>query len=387
MTKRRLVLSDAIAAATLPEAREYSINDIKLPGLALRVLSSGGKRWVMRLQIDGNPRRVTLGNTDFVPIKEARRMAHALLGGSSPDPVRFRSSGLTFKAFAQVYRERRARHWKPSTLETHDSYLRSTLIPFFGAMPLESIVTTDVVRWFHDYGADCPGGANRALDVLRGMFNWAKAWRMVPENSVNPGQGITRYRRPPRGRLLNQEDLQCLGEVLERYALIRQDQVDIIRLILLTGCRRGEILGLRWKEVRSDRLDLADSKTGPRTVLLGGVALRLLERRRQNRKGRARFVFPSPRDPSKPRGHVLQVWQRIRAEAGLADDIRLHDLRHTYASHALMHGETLMMAGRLLGHRNAATTERYAHLADRFLLDAAERVAGEILKFAGSPEG
>ena len=134
--------------------------------------------------------------------------------------------------------------------------------------------------------------------------------------------------------------------------------------------------------VRDDRLELADSKTGPRTVLLGEAAQCLLKRRRRQRKGRTAFVFPSPYDRAKSRRSIPQVWRRIRTEAGLADDVRLHDLRHTYASHAVMRGETLMMAGRLLGHRNTMTTERYAHLADRFLLDAAEHVTAEILKLS-----
>ena len=249
-------------------------------------------------------------------------------------------------------------------------------------MPIDGIVTADVARWYHDYGATRPGGANRALGVLCGMFNRAKAWGLIRKDKLNPCREIIRYRSAPRGRLLNQEHLQRLGAVLDRYALIRRDQVDIIRLILLTGCRSGEIYRLRWKEVRQDRLDLEDSKTGPRTVLLGEAAHDLLRRQRRDRKGRSPFVFPSPYDPGKPRTSIAQVWYRIRAEAGLADDVRLHDLRHTYASHAVMRGETLMMAGRLLGHRTTVTTERYAHLADRFLLDAAERVATEILKLS-----
>jgi integrase len=107
-----------------------------------------------------------------------------------------------------------------------------------------------------------------------------------------------------------------------------RDQVDIIRLILLTGCRSGEIYRLRWKEIRPGRLELEDSKTGPRAVLLGEAAIDLLRRRRRERKRGSPFVFPSAYDPSKPRRTVRDVSRRIRAKAGLADDIRLHDLRH-----------------------------------------------------------
>ena len=377
-----LPLSDEVAAAALPAAREYNLRDTKLPGLALRVLPTGGKSWVMRVQVNGRMRRVTLGDARFMLVQAARSKAHALLAGDRPKPPPARRKVMIFAAFATLYRERRASFWKPSTLATYDCYLKSTLLPFFAAMPIDAIATADVARWYHDYGATRPGGVNRALAILRDMLNRAKAWGLISETMVNPCREIIRHRSPPRGRLLNQEDLQRLGAVLDRYELIRRDQVDIIRLILLTGCRSGEVYRLRWREVRRDRLNLADSKTGPRTVLLGEAARNLLQRRRQERKRESPFVFPSPYDLTKPRTSMPHVWHRIRAEAGLADDIRLHDLRHTYASHAVMRGETLMMAGRLLGHRNTVTTERYAHLADRFLLDAAERVATEILKLS-----
>jgi integrase len=379
-----LPLSDEVVAAALPAAREYSLRDTKLPGLALRVLPTGGKSWVMRVQVDGRMRRVTLGDARFMSMQGARSKAHALLAGDRPKPPPARRKVMIFSAFATLYRERRASSWKPSTLATYDRYLKSTLLPFFAAMPVDAIATADVARWYHDYGATRPGGANRALAILRDMLNRAKAWELLSEMVVNPCREIIRHRSAPRGRLLNQEDLQRLGVVLDRYALIRRDQVDIIRLILLTGCRSGEVYRLRWREVRRDRLNLADSKTGPRTVLLGEAARNLLQQRRRERRRESPFVFPSPYDPTKPRVSMPHVWRRIRAEAGLANDIRLHDLRHTYASHAVMRGETLMMAGRLLGHRNTVTTERYAHLADRFLLDAAERVATEILKLSDS---
>lgn len=381
MKNSRLPLTDEVVTAALPAAREYSLRDMKLAGLALRILPSGGKRWVMRLQVDGRARRVTLGDARHIPVGEARIKAHALLGGDRPEPLTAKREGMRFEAFAMLYETRRALSWKPATLKTYRDYLRCTLLSFFTGMPIDGITAADVARWFHDYGVSRPGGANRALDILRDMLNRAREWEMISEGMTNPCRGIVLNRSAPRGRLLNQEQLQRLGATLDRYALIRGDQTDIIRLILLTGCRSGEILKLRWKEVKPDRLTLADSKTGPRTVLLGEQARALLRRRRQKRQ--SAFVFPSPIDPTKPRTSVICVWRRIRAEAGLDDDIRLHDLRHTFASHAVMRGETLMMAGKLLGHRNPATTERYAHLADSFLLDAAERVASEILKLAG----
>ena len=150
-----------------------------------------------------------------------------------------------------------------------------------------------------------------------------------------------------------------------------------MRLILLTGCRSGEVRRLRWRDVKHDRLVLTESKTGPRDVLLGKAARQLLDRLSKTRSGE--WVFPGV----KPGQHLTEgvlyyFWNKARDEAGIVADARLHDLRHSHASHAIMNGESLRMAGRLLGHRRAATTNRYAHLDDVTLSEAAERIAGVI---------
>ena len=162
-------------------------------------------------------------------------------------------------------------------------------------------------------------------------------------------------------RFLSREEVARLHRVLDRQTRdSRREQADIIRLLLLTGCRRSEILRLRWSEVDRDRLVLADSKTGPRIVPLNTPARRILERRPC---GGSPFVFPSPRDPARPRSRNLPFWYRARREAGI-EDVRLHDLRHTHASHAVMNGVPVPVVSRLLGHSDVRTTLRYAHLGD-----------------------
>ena len=148
----------------------------------------------------------------------------------------------------------------------------------------------------------------------------------------------------------------------------------MIRLLLLTGCRRGEIVRLRWSEVRDDTLMLADSKTGPRKVPLNSQARRILDRQP---RGGSPFVFPSPRDPSRSRHSDIELWYRVRKEAGI-EDVRLHDLRHSYASHAVMNGVPVPVVSRMLGHSNVRMTLRYAHLGDREIEAAAERVGQAI---------
>ena len=160
--------------------------------------------------------------------------------------------------------------------------------------------------------------------------------------------------------------------LLDRYAGAREEerkQADIIRLLLLTGCRKGEILGLRRCEWEGDCLRLADSKTGPRKVWLNREARAVLERRP---RGKGAFVFPAPRNPERIR-RELPLWYRIRKEARI-EDVRLHDLRHTFASQAVLQGVPLPVVARLLGHRDVRMTLRYAHVGDRDIEAAAERV-------------
>ena len=188
---------------------------------------------------------------------------------------------------------------------------------------------------------------------------------------TNPARGVKRNRRPALTRFLSREEIGRLHRALDRQTRkSSRHQADIVRLLLLTGCRRGEIVQLRWTEVHDDMLVLADSKTGPRTVPLNTRARRILERQS---RGASPFVFPSPRDRARPRGLNLPLWYRVRQEAGI-EDVRLHDLRHTHASHAVMNGVPVPVVSRLLGHSNVSMTLRYAHLGDRDIEAAAERV-------------
>ena len=188
---------------------------------------------------------------------------------------------------------------------------------------------------------------------------------------ANPARGVKRNRRPELTRFLSREEIGRLHRVLDAQTEENnQRQADIIRLLLLTGCRRSEIVRLRWSEVDGEMLVLADSKTGPRKGPLNTQARRIVERQP---RGGSPFVFPSPLDPSRPRSHNLALWYRVRREAGI-EDCRLHDLRHTLASHAVMNGVPVPVVSRLLGHSNVRMTLRYAHLADREIEAAAERV-------------
>ena len=160
-----------------------------------------------------------------------------------------------------------------------------------------------------------------------------------------------------------------------------RQQAEIIRLLLFTGCRRAEIVRLRWSEVDGDALRLSDGKTGPRTIVLNAQARAVL--RRQPRTG-SPHVFPSPADSSRSRSDDLSLWRKVRREAGIPD-VRLHDLRHTFASHAVMQSVPLPVVSRLLGHAQAGMTLRYAHVSDRETEAAAERIGGAIASLLAGP--
>ena len=375
----RVHLTDALALVTQPRAREYAIHDTTLQGFMLRVQPGGARSWVLRYRRDGKSRRVTLGSARTFTAEQARAAALALLArekcGSQPMPAP--TSGPTLARFAREYLARRSPAWKPATRRMVETYLRCSILPALGPVRINAITRIDVARWFHAYGRRRPGGANRSLAILRDMFSRAVDWGHRPEETGNPCRGIERYRRPPRGRLLGAGDLAKLGEVLRRLENAHPVQVAAVRLLLLTGCRPGEVRRLRWAEVKPDRLMLTDAKTGPRPVLLGEAARALL--RDLASKASGEWVFPSKRaaEPLKESA-LYHFWHKVRAGAGIVADARLYDLRHTHASHAVMNGESLYTTGRLLGHRSPTTTNRYAHLDDATLGEAAERVAAAV---------
>ena len=368
--RERMKLTDAAVARLRPREREYAVWDSRVPGFGVRIRPTGGRSWVLLLDAGGRTKRVSLGPVSAKSIAEARR--EALKKQAEPQPKKTAGAASPIPLFrdfvAGPWKQAHFDRYKPSGQQTASKVLRRQLLPAFGSKPLDRVAPAHVRRWFDRYSRTSPGGANRALDVLDQIMNFAIACGHI---QVSPARGMRRNRRPALTRFLSREEIAHLHRVLD--AQTRPDgrqQADIVRLLLLTGCRKGEIMGLRWSEVRDDMLALADSKTGPRTAPLNTQARAILDR--QPRTG-SPFVFPSPLDPARPRGPDLRFWYRIRREAGIGD-VRLHDLRHTMASHAVMNGVPVPVVSRLLGHSNVRMTLRYAHLADRDIEAAAERV-------------
>lgn len=212
------------------------------------------------------------------------------------------------------------------------------------------------------------------MPVLSVIMREAERMGLRPEGS-NPCRGIRRYRRKGRERFLSDDELRRLSEALSAHASRQPLKVAAIRLLLLTGCRRGEILTLRWSDYREGRLFLRDGKTGPRTVWLSEPARNVLDGLERS----GRWVFPGTGTGAPCSASWLnRFWTRLRAEAGLRD-VRLHDLRHTHASIAMRRGETVLAIGRLLGHASPDTTLKYTHLDRAAAMDAAE-IVGSLLE-------
>ncbi len=378
---KRMRLTDAAIARLRPHEREYTVWDSRVAGLGVRVRPTGGRSYVLLEHVGDRTKRVSLGRVSVRGIEAVRRECHAREAG--PKPERTDESAPPAPLFGDfVAGEWKAAHfdrYKPSTQRGARYALVGRLLPAFGSKRLDRIAPAHIRRWFDAFSRTAPGNANHALKLLRQILNFAVACGHI---EANPTRGIRRNRRPALTRFLSREEVARLHEVLDKEAGRGErfrHPADIVRLLLLTGCRKNEIVRLRWSEVQDDRLVLGDAKTGPRTVPLGSRARAILERQP---RGASPYVFPSPLDPARPRGHDLWLWYRVRREAGI-EDVRLHDLRHTMASHAVMNGVPVPVVSRLLGHSNVKMTLRYAHLADRDIEAASERVGAAMARVMG----
>ena len=371
--RERMRLTDRAIARLRPREREYTVWDNHFVGLGVRVRPTGGRSYVLLEDTGGRSRRLSLGPVSLKTVAEVRRECHARKAEPEATGAPRRAAPL-FRDFVEgAWKEAHFEGYKPSTRKGVRVPARP---PTPAGLRLEAArphhPRAQIGRWFDRFSRTAPGNANHALDLLTQIINFAIARGHL---ETNPARDVKRNPRRMLTRFLSREEVARLHRVLDRQTRdSRREQADIIRLLLLTGCRRSEILRLRWSEVDRDRLVLADGKTGPRIVPLNTPARRILERRP---RGGSPFVFPSPRDPARPRSRNLPFWYRARREAGI-EDVRLHDLRHTHASHAVMNGIPVPVVSRLLGHSDVRTTLRYAHLGDREIEAAAERVGQSI---------
>ena len=278
----------------------------------------------------------------------------------------------TFETVAEEVFRRYGRTWKPRTITVNRAYLRNQIMPFFRGRPIADITRREVQRWFAALHAT-PAAANRSLPILSLILRQAEIYGYRPEDS-NPCAGLRRYRRRSRERFLTVGETRRLGAALAAQESVTPLPTAVIRLLLLTGCRQSEIRTLQWRDYREGHLFLRDSKTGPRTVWLSSAARWILDRLSPT----DRWLFPASKGIGPMRTETLYgCWRTVRAAANLPD-VRLHDLRHSYASFALQRGESVSTIGRLLGHRDPTTTLKYTHFADALAREAVETVGAAL---------
>ena len=352
-----------------PRKTVRNVRDAELKGYGVRIMPSGRKRYFIHSQHRGHRVWKIVGDAAVMTEAEARARARSMLAAlrDDRDLDADMSGDVPFETVAEEVFSRYGRRWKPRTLAANRRYLHDQLLPFFAGRPIADITREEVQRWFRSLHAT-PAAANRSAPVLSVIMQQAEAWGYRPDGG-NPCKGIRRYRQKRSERFLSPEEYRRLGMVLDRHEARQPFRVAALRLLLLTGCRKSEIIGLEWRFYRDGRLYLADSKTGPRTVWLCAAAREVLDGLPRS----SRFVFPIG-GWSAPWGWLDGFWMQLRAEAGL-EDVRLHDTRHSFASMALSSGETIRTVGRLLGHVNAATTLKYAHLSDATVRETVETLA------------
>ena len=338
--------------------------DRDLPGFGVRVYLSGRKVYVVQSRGPDGIRRVSLGRHGDLTPERARRQAVETIDRikRGEEPV----SAAPVFTVAELARRYMAAHVETNcnahTKGIYRGSLENHILPALGTRAVSKVGRADAAA-LHYSLRGTPRAANRALMVLSKMFSLAEAWGLAPPGG-NPCRYVIRYREGMRERFLSGEEYRRVGVALcalEARGPLPARAAAALRLLMLTGCRLGEILSLRWDDIdRGSRaLRLRDAKTGSRKVVLTPAALRVLSRMRRVR--RSPWVFPG-KDSGRHLSQLTSYWHFVRERAGV-EDVRIHDLRHSYASRALALGESLTMIGRLLGHTDVGSTARYAHLA------------------------
>lgn len=399
-------LTKHVVEKLIPRDTYYIMWDESLPKFGVQVLRSGIRTYVVQYRPlgQGIDRRMKLGRHGDLTPEEARKLAKKVLaevaGGANPAVERKEDRGApTVATLAPLYAERQAKRGKAATAEWTARLFKTYILPAFGSRRVADITTADVSRLHHKL-SDKPVQANRVRAVLSGFFSFAEAEGHRPPYS-NPCKLVKPYAEQSKEHFLAPDELARLGTALrlaetdglpptiaERANAAKRgktmadtlpvdaETVAVLRLLLFTGCRKGEVLSLRWSEVDLVRgvLNLGDTKTGKSLRPLNAPACEILSARRQ--LNGSPFVFPSD-DLQQPRADITKVWFRVREAAGL-NHVRIHDFRHTVATTALSGGASWPLIGGLLGHKHASTTQKYAHLSRDPLSRVAETVGADL---------
>ncbi|MDP2592759.1 site-specific integrase [Vibrio splendidus] len=374
---KSLLFSSKVVQSLNAKARTYTVWDTKNPALGVRVYADGRRFYVTYLPIPNK----TLAAVGQFTLKQARDHVQALQGSfleKETKPIRL----IRFDALVkEEWAEKVLKEWKPSTQVGALSALRKYLLPEFGRYPVGSIDSCRVHRWFDELSQSYAGAANRNLDVLRSIFKYAVKQGYCMNN---PCDGIQQNRKKKLNRFLSLDELARFHKAL--MVVSQQGDMEacccqVLNLILLTGCRISEVTGLKWSFIKGNEWYLPDSKTGAKVVYVGKEAQQLLldisnQAWSKHSEPHDDVFAPLRRFVSRAT-KVGMIWQQVRALANI-EDVRIHDLRHTFASYAVLEGYPIPMVSKLLGHARISSTLRYTHVDDAQVSESAERV-GDVI--------
>lgn len=355
--------------------------DTELKGFGVRVTANGAKAFVLNYRVGGQERRITIGGYPEWTVAAAREKAKELKRqidvGADPMADRHEErAAATMGDLCDLYIERHLPKKRPTSQKDDLAIIEKIILPRFGKMKAGAIRYADIETLHRELSATAPYRANRTVALLSKIFSLAVKWEEVAEN---PAKGVERNPEHPRARYLDSAELDRLFDALAAHA--SQPAANAVRLLLLTGARRNEVLSATWDQFDLNRGYWTKPAASVKQKRLHRVPLssQALDLLRDMRSGAQsdQFLFPGP-DPAKPVADIKKSWAAICARARI-EGVRLHDLRHTFASTLASSGSSLPVIGALLGHTQAQTTHRYSHLFDDPLRAATERVGSLVV--------
>jgi len=394
MSARSKKLTKRTVDACVAQSSEYVVWDTEIAGFGLRVFPTGRRSYIYKYRVgggrSGTVRKPLIGTHGSLTPDQARNIARdwaaEVRAGGDPGTERSkqRSAPTTSELLCRYMVEHARPHKKQTSADSDQSLIDAHIGPALGRIKVAEIERTHV-HALHQSLEKTPYLANRVLALISKTFNLAELWGLRPDGT-NPCRHVRKFKEARRERFLSQLELAQLGGALaaaengelksRKGARLAPGPIAIIRLLIFTGARKSEIRSMRWDEVNlpAGRIELSDSKTGAKHIYLPPAAVQILSQ--ISRKENNPYVFVG----QKPGTHIVNIedaWRAIREHAQMPD-LRIHDLRHSFASVGAAGGMSLQMIGALLGHREVATTARYAHLSADPIRLAADQIGQEI---------
>ena len=417
MEMPKFKLTKTAVESQTPQAKDIILHDTEVKGFQAKITPAGRRSYQVYYRTkDGRERRPKIGDHGIFTVQQARDQAKVMLGAvqKGEDPAAalqaLKSAPSMEELCARYMCDYAEIHKAEKSISEDAAMIRNYILPAMGDDRVSSVSTLDIDR-LHSGLKHMPHRANRLVALLSKMFGLAEQWGLR-DYGTNPTRYLNKFKEENRHRYLSDDEIILLFDELDksdsRYQMLEtkrnsnknkekknQDLVTMsdlegvelpqitafFRLLMYTGCRLNEIRTLQWKFVDLEKglLRLPKTKTGPSTRILGQEALECLEGLSGIKYIReSDWVIPSKSDPEEAFVNVQKAWRRIRARCGI-QDVRIHDIRHTVGATATGLGLSLPMIGKLLGHSQASTTQRYAHAADEALKEAASLVSGHMV--------